>query len=283
MTFHLTVITVQPIQEKNKLTDRVFLTSGLGNSLFQYVFAKSLGPKTVLVTGLNQRNWITKLIQFDIHDFDLEKFDLPVDQWSPLDVIALAFLKLKTFTGNKNHACLRIYKTKYHFGYFQKDSPPDLKSIKDVQNLLRTNGFLPSKNPEPRCVIHVRHGDFSEADRLSLKYYERAMAIVIDEVIKIDFKIIGFGADVIYHHLKTCFGGAINLEIVPMNTEVLDFEYIANSSLAISSNSTFCFWAAMCGEPQIIIMPGGLGEMIGFPKTNEDHRQKNLSRIVFVD
>jgi hypothetical protein len=262
--------------------NKLFLTSGVGNSLFQYLFARSLRTPATLINGLNQKNCITKLIGFDIHDFDIKNFDIPTEQWGLAEVIALFFLKIKTLREQKDHVSVKFFNTRYHFGYFQTCPTITDRSISDVNEVLRLNGFSISTKPKTRCVIHVRHGDFSPSERLGFDYYERAITSIRGLKHEIAFKILGFGADVLGDHLKARFGKKIDVELIPMRTEILDFEYIANSSVAISSNSTFCIWATLCGHPQTIVVPVNLAEKLGWQHSFDQLAGTNSDRLLIT-
>lgn len=237
------------------ITNRVFLTSGVGNSIFQYLYAAHLGSDTTLIRGLNEKNILTKTIGFDIHKFDLRHFPLPVESWNMLDLLALALLKIITIFAGRERATIQLGATKFHFGYFQRFPRITLKSLSMATELLCLNGFATSGQSQDRVLLHVRHGDFDPADRLQIDYYVNALHFLLQEKQVTSVALLGIGAEEILEPLVNIFGDALEMSTIPLGGEMEDVITIAQYKYVVCSNSTFCFWAAMCGHSEFLIVP----------------------------
>lgn len=237
------------------IKSRVFLTSGLGNSIFQYLYAAHLGNDVVLIRGLNEKNILTKAIGFAIHEFDLKHFPLPVESWTTFDLFALAILKIKTLFAGRDQVSTRIGSTKFHFGYFQRFPKITSKSLALATDLLYLNGFATSKESHDRVLLHIRHGDFDSAERLPIGYYVNALHLLLKQNQIRSVVLLGMGAEETLKPLVNIFGDALEVSTIPMDSEINDLMTIARSKYVVCSNSTFCFWAATCGNSELLIIP----------------------------
>ncbi|MEI8668063.1 alpha-1,2-fucosyltransferase [Pseudoalteromonas sp. B131b] len=99
------------------------------------------------------------------------------------------------------------------------------------------------------AVIHVRKGDFLAHSRLDNSYYKKSLKFIPEDV-KIYF--ISDDPDIL-PELEQELGRKLYLS--GSGTMKQDFMTIVNSSVIISSNSTFCFWASVLSEADLIVHP----------------------------
>ena len=243
---------------KDNCRYRVFLTPGLGNTLFQLAYAErnfDVSSTTFLHTIYNN-SLLSRILGRSSHREFINFSDRKVEFTKFSDLLALAYLSIKKKLTKHENVTVRFAKTEWHFGYFQtkldyslEDEKKYLKNMISIKNNKNIEDFytddyrqLSIKN-DRLCIIHVREGDFPSSHKIHRKYYLEIIKKIskkIDEYI-----IVGLGASEILQYLKD--NGIENVSLLNASNEEFDFNTIFHCKNIIVSNSTFCFWAVYFG------------------------------------
>lgn len=226
---------------------KYFVTSGLGNTLFQIkAFHEDVDTNSKLIsTFLYKKNIFTSLLGWSFHDSFVKLNKLPVVKETFFDFFALFIIFLrKKIDSSRNYYDFRLVGTIWRFGYFQNV----LLTEKDKCYVTDYLDFELS-GPQIECTCHVRWGDFPLEERLSIDYYVTAISRAIELGCR-NINIIGPGSPELFmfipHYLKSYCQ-------LTGESEESDFRALWNSNVVIASNSTFCLWASLFGRSEILI------------------------------
>ena len=254
---------------------KLFLMGGLGNNLFQIAAGEELknsGIKVEYNFALMNENIFTKFIGFTIHDSKIQRKILenqPIsEKFELLDLFAISiiFLKKKFFRYNIQsfdfHKIFNLFNIKsYLVGYWQDGPHLNDKNFNILKKKLLASLCITKEDVESykdlygsKTIIHFRGGDFNKCARVNDKYYIKAIKklkpsklfiLTIDK----DAAIEIFGKDAEY-----ISSGKIELDIM----------ILMSCKKLISSNSTFCYWCALLGDSDEIVLPKKLFSDRGF-------------------
>lgn len=245
---------------------KIFLAGGFGNNLFQIClgeYLKSKGEVVVYNTTLTKKNWLTKKLRWSTHNDELTQAVindcLVEDVIGLMDFLFLVREYLKSrFFGIKNY----IYneeKTNTHegckrlWGYYAIGNHLNYNNLELFEKVVKTKlSEFPRQINERFCVIHVRKGDFKDDVLLNIEYYRNALCHVDGSLPKVlvtdSYKI------------KDQFEKELGckLKIIGDGSVYDDFLILASASVIICSNSTFCYWASVIGDAEIIVHPDSI-------------------------
>jgi len=225
----------------------LFLMGGTGNQLFQIAKAiqlKEYGYSVEISRILCEKNFFTRLLKWTIHDKWLEEkffheMGFKTKKTSVVELIKLAILFLLRML-NKSQS--PGFDTNEPFlgvitGYFQSaKNYPKIQSRILVNAL---NGYLNiNYNTSPYVAIHIRGGDFAYENRIN---YQK----ILDEFISPD----GLSRYIVTNdanYVKELSPALSNWNFHEGKDAEDDFIFLAASAMLLASNSTFCFWAALC-------------------------------------
>lgn len=136
----------------------------------------------------------------------------------------------------------------------------DNKLKKYIYNLLFSRNFFNFKiqfNLNNCIVLHVRKGDYmqiSEYFNLDMIYYNNSINY-IHKIYPNLKKILIITNDEDWC-LNNLILGDYEIEFSDLNKNIFyDFSILHNAKYIVTSNSTFCFWAAFLGQPIIATIP----------------------------
>lgn len=228
--------------------NKVFLTSGSGNALFQISHFNDYSD-VEFIPLLDRKNWVTNIIRWSIHKSIIQNVNYSRVTFLDFIALLLLFLKFKLIRGRNDFANIELGGIKYHFGYYQFQH-----KINHQRNSKLTKKYVPITDvmSHSKCVIHIRNGDFAKKNYLDVNFYITAIKLMNRRGI-FDFELIGFDHQNMANALiKECPNSRMH---VSEGTELEDFCRLFNATNIISSNSTFCIWASIYGASEVVVAP----------------------------
>ena len=253
----------------NKKKTKIILKSsgGLGNQLFQYLYAKAIAedknifittayhnylPRNKLKAALlgvkraHNRNFVIDKI------FEIDKRTITNKPYSNLLNIILKF-SLARF-----NLISRLLKLLGNIiiveGYFTKQVYFN-KTLEYVETL--TNLNKPNKKIN-KCAVHIRAGDLLYHyynQNLSTKYLQNAMSIIHSNGVN-HFVIISEDKTYAKQVIDKLFlGEDYSISFARDGDEVEHFKLICKHNYIICWNSTFSYMACVLGKPKLFITP----------------------------
>lgn len=242
----------------------------LGNQLFQYhflLYLKAKNPWKLYFFPNPHHAYLTRY--FDLGWY--HNLTLGSKLYSVLMRILPKILPFKE-VWVQNFVSPRAYEpadwTIYN-GYFQTDYY--LKQIKNPKPIIIRKKYRDEFeerygevfNKQSVVVVHVRRTDYLNYGKrdisLPISYFKKALGQIQD----LDkYKVIFVSDDIEF--VRASFPDNLGYSFVS-NSEIIDFQLIYNSDIAIISNSTFSWWAAyLSARNQRVIAPQNwLGFRIG--------------------
>ena len=242
---------------------KIFLMGGLGNVFFQLNAASILraelgASRSIKVTNLvlAHRKLFSNL--FGVQDHSaldaLESLGFSVDNKFAADccdlLLILGSKKLKTqlfssmYFGRQNPRLEAVNDIKAMFSYFQDEYRISHEFVSDLKSRL----FSVTNKPEAKAetVVHFRGGDFGLSnDGPLLDYYKRALDGTRECVIVTDDRV---RTELYFSRNFPCLQFKFNDSISLLD----DLRFLSEAQRLISSNSTFCWWAAEISTAEII-------------------------------
>lgn len=260
---------------------KVFLMGGFGNNLFQLglgLHLRDSGSEVVYCDYLLRSNRITKFLGWTLHsDSMLRELLLDERVESKLSVMDFLFL-VYVFTKSKiigsrymNQFECGVYQPFGRMaGYWQEGEHLNVKTVKLLR--MKMIGafklYAGAASLNSRCSVHFRRGDFPLNWTISNGYYKDCMCLSECE----EFCLVSNCPDV-YSEIDTekkviCADGSSQLE---------DFKTLWFSPVVVCSNSTFCYWAAILGDSQLLFIPKLLSS------GNANRLQYYDKKVVYVE
>lgn len=235
---------------------KIYLAGGFGNNLFQICYGTYLEEQGYSVSYnsyLTQRNILTKILGWSIHNYNTTKEILSSDSVEDkLNILDLVYL-LKRISAkkllNSNFLVIPKRNPKRYFGYCNIGPHLNSHTISKVKERIE-NTFSPKTTPVKECAVHLRLGDFDDNHRLTMDYYVNAI-MSLDKSIPV--RIVTDDKTVLDKILSLIKDRDISL--VESQSVLEDFLAIYESEYVIMSNSTFCYWAAVLGLSSRVIHP----------------------------
>jgi hypothetical protein len=226
----------------------VFLMGGVGNQLFQIARAcshRENGYEVCILQLSRNKKSIYRLIGFTHHDdwIDIDRvlhklaFKTKEVSYSQM-LFVLRKLGVNRYFDTKIDEAPNSYKKFIDVGYYQSKEHLTSNSVKEVGNALIDLLGISSDKDNAGIVLHIRGGDFFEADRLKDYDVERVKDLARRRKLKIhvvtnDKKFA----------LEIC-GSSENIFVIDSSSARDDFIFLGRSNVLFLSNSTFAFWAA---------------------------------------
>lgn len=234
----------------------IYLAGGLGNNLFQVSYGyylESKGFDVVYNTSLLRNNVITKYLKWSVHENQILSSLLSGKKCTneigfyDFTYLIYTFIK-KKITKDNLYRAPNYKRYNRFFGYFAiGEHLNDDVFFKLRQRILSIEEKSPEKLND--VTIHIRRGDFSENVILGYDYYRGALDLVKEKgnilLVTDDKKIL--------KDVKVALGCEISLSNAKSMKE--DFFHIFHSKVVVMSNSTFCYWASVLGEAEMLLFP----------------------------
>jgi hypothetical protein len=236
-------------------TIKINLMGGLGNNFFQLNYAYNLkdqGYKVLINTFLLERNFITKLLKWSIHNSlnDLHNLNLLngflVKNNFSFSIFFALLSKLfdKKIFGvkfSRHNVPDSLCSIKELFGYFQLNNPVNIKFLKNIKKGLNSyiynNCNILSNIDLLLPVIHIRGGDYLSIDKGNFSYnYPFGLLS--------KFKKFNVVTNDIDYAKELLSDFKSNYVLITNSTVLCDFYLLYISNEKILANSTFSWWAA---------------------------------------
>lgn len=256
------------------MMNRVYVTGGLGNQLFQYATAVALSEKYNQDFSLD----ISGYDKYKLHPLKLNSFNISIPLVSEKALSSIFFEKVKLRKVFKNKFLSSIFnfyledglayneaiavqltetRAKAYFGYFQSEK--NFVNVK--QRLLKeltlkdelptsVKYYLNSVKSNHSVAIHIRRGDYVSNDVAasvhgvcSKEYYSSALDYLIKKYEDFNsFRIFIFSDDIKWCKENLSFRNSV---FIDANLEPEhDLFLMSQCNHQIISNSTFSWWAA---------------------------------------
>lgn len=145
-------------------------------------------------------------------------------------------------------------RTRVARGYFQKYMFPDFVSAEIIARLSQSSEFNISKNqrPEERICVHMRYGDYESNPQTrkfhgltTVKYYVQQVQKLSKEFGVQKVLLVSDAADrALLEFSELLSNEDIELSLSSSASDQSDLSEIANSSIVVTSNSSFSWWGA---------------------------------------
>lgn len=239
---------------------KILLMGGLGNQFFQIARAIELRDKSVgveLVYIGARLDWLYRLGGHTRHDIWLDVSILADNlglTYRSITLFELLFLGFK-FLGRKlgivsifdeeldvrlNHKPFIL--DSWDIGYFQSSKHISLTSIEKVSRGLTELLEINKVTERARIAIHIRGGDFSTDDRVTVDDVRIAIEAAV-----YDSQRIFVATNDAKFSTKIFESLDVDFEISKLSPRG-DFIAIATARNIFVSNSSFAFWAALCAK-----------------------------------
>jgi len=247
----------------------VWLMGGFGNVLFQILAYRVLidqGHKSKYITFLTERNMLTKLMRWNIHqvlykDLIHEAEIRKIALFHAIVIVVMGYftkvvyqkVKIATFYNDTNK-----FEKPYAyniFGYFQEIPflTKNQKLLKQLGEDLRHLYAIPSEI----TVVHYRRGD-SEWAKKHENYYVQVRNMVHKELSDIIIVTDSLDAATVF------FGNYAHIKIISSNNALDDFKIMVSAKKLYCAPSTFSWWAAHALEDKTeVIIPSFFRENLG--------------------
>lgn len=240
------------------------LVGGLGNQLFQLSFGLYLHkiwgirisytdfllkyspsgtttPRSLAINSLLEQKELNKFTEAKYLMLEMANriFDGVITDEEPLNSVVPIKLTNRT----------RIAR-----GYFQKFMFPDFVREEIIAKLSESSEFNISKNQKPleRICVHMRYGDY--ASNLQTRKFHGLTTVnyYVEQVQKLSQEfgiqkvlIVSDGADRAYSEFSELLtDDNIEISLSSSTSDQSDLSEIANSSVVVTSNSSFSWWGA---------------------------------------
>ena len=243
-----------------KANYKVLLMGGLGNQFFQIARAielrdRSIGVQLVYIDV--KLDWLYRLGGHTKHDswVDVsvlaESLGLKYRSITLLELLSLAFrfyARKKRLISSFNEELdsklsqKKLGSNTWDVGYFQSIRHVSLASINKVSSGLTDLLGMNESAATARIAFHIRGGDFSVIDRLTVDDVRSAVEAIVSNSSRIFVATndVKFSSE-IFQSLD------VDYEISKLSPRE-DFITIATSKNVFVSNSSFAFWAALCAK-----------------------------------
>lgn len=247
----------------------VKIKGGLGNQIFQYLFARYLQETTNLKIGLDLSAYKERPDQYKLSSFNICELEVNTNSSKIVNIIrrvisrfglnrlanmAGYFTEIDTLDKFYKHSSRGIIE-----GYWQHDNEKYIKQVSTFREELRYLGELNEinqkimdkmRNQNSVCV-HFRRGDYTNKknieifNQLDASYYKKAMDIISNKLENPIFYI--FSDDIEWVKKNVSAQYAIQY-IDHTSTDLEDFQLMRACNNFIIANSTFSWWAAWLSE-----------------------------------
>ena len=248
----------------------VKIYGGLGNALFQIIYAIYLNDKTDHVvkldlSGLNN-DYVDKIL------FIISFLDIEFEECNWVERFKCSYIFSKGRPKGKELNLIKFFNSNnlyyetawgsvpattydYYFGYFQNFilSTQYSNKITCALEKLNEKHSLQSKSKVASAFLHVRRGDYLTEKalkvhgKLELDYYKKAISLLGIQHFDI------FTNDSAW--VESNFKGICEFNIISTNSNFLypdieDLYLMSKYNTGIIANSTFSYWAAILGDHQ---------------------------------
>jgi len=233
---------------------RIFITGGLGNTLFQIAHMCAINKKhdVKIIKAIYQNTLLTKMLGWSVHSELIALNKLPEHKCKTMDFFVLILLFLKRKIYPNMDVSISFLDITWHFGYFQSDLDCDYSFIKKyISKYINFSPSYASLDPEHpdflslqnSCIIHIRKGDFPADTIIDNSYY---LKIIKNLTSKFEnFIFIGVEAETVLEYVKS--NGINNVTLAQKKCEKYDYNLMFYCKNIVVSNSTFCFWPVFLG------------------------------------
>lgn len=239
----------------------VKLSGGIGNQLFQYVFAAGLAKKFNASFSVDVSSFENYSYH---HDFELKKLIPELDISNP----ELTREKKGTYFLHENmlnsiediNALPTECEILVVSGYWQNENYIDKSVVEEMyklmkiryENLINTRG---DRDTRGMLAIHIRRRDYRHMGLCSEEYYIACAMKILE--INPDMEVALFSDEPNYskYFLTKYLGNRV--QIIKTNDDIFDLYLMSKCESAIISNSTYSWWGAYLNEinKKIIFCP----------------------------
>ena len=138
---------------------------------------------------------------------------------------------------------IKFFQIIYLLGHWQEKIIPKKQNI-DVLNLLFKENIIKDEN---LVAVHFRSEEYDI--KLPLSYYLAALKVFDDT--SYEFHLFGDSQEYLKEMKKEIFKNR-KCKIVDLKDEINDFEELKSYKNYISSNSTYCWWALILNQENIL-------------------------------
>jgi hypothetical protein len=244
---------------------KIFLMGGVGNQLFQLARAKQYfldDSQSQIIKLTFGKSFIYKIINFTDHkiwiDIDLlaKEMGIPVKEASFLDIIQLALIFFKKkISKNSNfdspyfneEGNILHNRSNLDVGYFQNVKHVSKNAIKHVALSLIENLKLENAESKSDFSVHLRGPSFIGARKefgITLTKKDIDLVISFSNENNLSYRVVTNDKSAI----NKTFGKISSQNIYMGKNAKEDFIFLCLSKNLYITNSTFAFWAAICGR-----------------------------------
>lgn len=246
---------------------RIYLSGGLGNNLFQIYCASILekkGKKVVFVDNLLKKNLVTKLLNWSIHESQLEKINIKTKK---INLINFYFDMAMLFVS-------KIFSSKF-FGYFYDSNQlnnidcetcidyfdnvkvisgylqyPTLITEEDLESLKNKLNIFKKNHQNNKKVIHLRGGDLLDANKKLSQYYLNCI-----EELGFDQEFTLITNDISFRESFTNKNTKLSFNTISNTDPIDDFIFMMGCKHLVCSYSTFSLWSGLLGDQETVFIP----------------------------
>jgi hypothetical protein len=248
------------------------ILGGLGNQLFQYATGRAIAEKNKVPFKLD----LTDFRKYKLRNFDLDKFNLPVELASATEIgelkpgspISRALQYLKPVAQRTWHRESVLHYNKsieklganvYLKGYFQSEKyfsniAGQLKAELTIQpqyiaSVTTLGARLKNENS---ISVHIRRGDYTSAAAadvhplLTQTYYLKAIELIARKIPSPVFYVFSDDQEWTRQHLPV--NNAVYVSGVLSRTHLEDFYLMSQCRHNIIANSSFSWWSAWLND-----------------------------------
>ena len=243
---------------------KIFLKGGVGNNLFQLaqgVYLSDMGYDVSYNLALTRRNALTRLLGWSVHPDDMRAAafagETVEDAPSPADLAFLLgeFAAVRLRRRAEPRYALESKKDMRIASYTVTGEFMTERTIRRMRQIIRERLAAVdcgASAPPLSAVVHYRAGDMPPHKRLRFGFYRRAIeriAPLHDE--------IHWATNDEDNLLKTLGDSPVGVRhiIAPSASATRDFILMMRAKTLVCSNSTFCYWAAILGDAERLILP----------------------------
>lgn len=244
---------------------KIFLKGGVGNNLFQLaqgVYLSDMGYDVSYNFALTRRNALTRMLGWSVHPDDaravffagetlddgLSSADLAflLSEFAATRLLRRPVPDLSALDGRRDVRIANYYAA----GEFMTE-----RAIRRMRGIVRGRlAAVERRADAPRlpAVVHYRAGDMPPHKRLTFGYYRRA----IERIAPLHDEIHWITND--ERSLKRNLGqtaAGVRHRMRRSSAAIEDFILLTRAESIICSNSTFCYWAAILGDAERLILP----------------------------
>ena len=245
---------------------------GLGNQLFQYATGRAIAEKYNVPLKLDQ----SAFSEYKLRNFDLDKFNLPVEiasetelaQLKPHGLVSRALQRLKpvsmrTYFRERvvhyNKSIEKAGPNLYLKGYFQSEKyfnsiAGRLKTelVIKPEYLAKVTALANGLKNENSVSIHIRRGDYTSAAAASIHplltqtYYLKAIELITRKIPSPVFYF--FSDDQEWTRQNLPVDNAVYVSGTLSKTHLEDFHLMSHCRHNIIANSSFSWWCAWLND-----------------------------------